>query len=398
MFIKFLKNSIFILCVSFASGAALAAPDMFVDTVSGSANSTVTVPIRFENGTGTNAASSMLVRVNFDAGKLAFVSGTSTGLVTPVAGSFLTDSFSASASGNVVTIQAIRIPSQPFPNGTINLQFTINSMATGAVAITLQPATTAETFKNTSLNPIPATSTNFGTVAAATAVAGAVNVTPPNIPGTVNITPTGTPEVGRTLTANVTDDNGITGTISYEWFANGAAIAEAVAATYTPTADDVGKVITVRATYTDRISTNRETPVSSPTAAVTLSTTPTPGMVTITGTPQVGQTLTANVTDANGIAAGAITPASYAWSAGGVPRATGSTYVPTTDDVGKVITVQVTYTDQIGTPETPSASTSVVASAPVTTSNPANIPVFGPFGLLAVLAGLLWFGGRRRKS
>lgn len=34
----------------------------------------------------------------------------------------------------------------------------------------------------------------------------------------------------------------------------------------------------------------------------------------------------------------------------------------------------------------------------VTPTNPQNIPVFGPFGLLAMLSGLLWFGNRRRKS
>lgn len=32
------------------------------------------------------------------------------------------------------------------------------------------------------------------------------------------------------------------------------------------------------------------------------------------------------------------------------------------------------------------------------TSSPANIPVFGPLGLLASIFGLLWFGNRRRKS
>ncbi|MEZ5537808.1 MAG: hypothetical protein R3F02_19570 [Thiolinea sp.] len=38
-----------------------------------------------------------------------------------------------------------------------------------------------------------------------------------------------------------------------------------------------------------------------------------------------------------------------------------------------------------------------VPATPVSGNNPQNIPVFGPFGLLALLLGLFWFGNRRRK-
>lgn len=67
----------------------------------------------------------------------------------------------------------------------------------------------------------------------------------------------------------------------------------------------------------------------------------------ITGTAQVGQTLTA----VNGTWAGF--PAlvyTYKWSSGGVYNgATGTTYVPVASDVGKVITVLVTATNIEGT-------------------------------------------------
>lgn len=388
MFMKFFKNSILLLCIFFTSGAALAAPDMSVGNVSGLPGTTVTVPVTFTNGTGINAASSMLVRINYDATKLTFTPpSTATGL--GAANFIATDS----TPGGTITVQAITtigVPPLPaFTNGTINLQFTINAGATGTAAVTLQAATTADTFNNTSGNDIPTTVINF--------TGGAVTVTQPNTAGTASIT--GTPVVGQTLTASVADANGTTGvTIAYQWFANGVAIAGATGMTYQLTQNELSKTITVQATYTDQ-NGYAENPTSAATAAVTPTTTNTNGVATIIGTPQVGQTLTANVSDANGIN-GAIT---YQWLADGtaINGATAATYTPTADDVGKVISVRATYTNQAGTQgqETvTSAATAAVTSAPITTSGPANIPVFGPFGLLAVLAGLFWFGNRRRQS
>lgn len=57
--------------------------------------------------------------------------------------------------------------------------------------------------------------------------------------------------VGSTLTAAVADDNGISGTITYTWSADGTAIAGANGATYVLTDNELGTTVSVTATYTD---------------------------------------------------------------------------------------------------------------------------------------------------
>ncbi|WP_048716426.1 VCBS domain-containing protein, partial [Cardiobacterium hominis] len=75
--------------------------------------------------------------------------------------------------------------------------------------------------------------------------------TPPgtNHEGTVSIT--GEAKVGETLTATVNDDDGVPANVTYQWLANGVAIAGATGSSYQLTANDAGKTISVRATYTD---------------------------------------------------------------------------------------------------------------------------------------------------
>lgn len=95
------------------------------------------------------------------------------------------------------------------------------------------------------------------------------------------------------------------------------------------------------------------------------------GSVTITGTPSVGQTLTANTSslaDADNL--GAFT---YAWSASStangvyttISGATSSTFVPTATEANKYIKVTVSYTDGRGSLE----SVVAMAGAPVDNSN-----------------------------
>jgi hypothetical protein len=91
-------------------------------------------------------------------------------------------------------------------------------------------------------------------------------VNPVNDPGQVAIDNL-TPVQGDTLTASVTDAEGASGGISYQWYRNGAAIAGTNAADYTTTQADVGKVITVTAAYIDDLAT-AENPNSAGTAAV----------------------------------------------------------------------------------------------------------------------------------
>ena len=86
------------------------------------------------------------------------------------------------------------------------------------------------------------------------------------IPASVTIDNT-TPAQGDTLTANVIDPDGASGTISYQWFSDGVAIGGATGKTYTTTQADVATFITVTALYTDDLSTV-ESLTSAPTAAV----------------------------------------------------------------------------------------------------------------------------------
>jgi len=79
-----------------------------------------------------------------------------------------------------------------------------------------------------------------------------VNITAVNDAPTGSISITGSAVPGQTLTASNTlaDLDGL-GTISYQWLANGSNIAGATAASYTVSAADLGKPLSVRASYTD---------------------------------------------------------------------------------------------------------------------------------------------------
>ena len=94
------------------------------------------------------------------------------------------------------------------------------------------------------------------------------------------------------------------------------------------------------------------------------------GAPTIAGTPQANQTLTANtsgITDANGL-----TNVSwqYRWLADGadIGSATGSTYTVTIGDVGKRISVRVTFNDDDGNAESLTSAQTVAVAATVPTA------------------------------
>ncbi|MFT7288296.1 MAG: hypothetical protein ACI87W_002414, partial [Halieaceae bacterium] len=160
------------------------------------------------------------------------------------------------------------------------------------------------------------------------------------------VTISGTAEQGQLLTAanDLSDLDGL-GAISYSWKADGVEVGTDL--TYTPTQDDVGKTITVTASYTDQQGTP-ESVDSDPTIAVASVNDEPIGTVTISGTPEQGQLLTAanDLSDLDGL--GAI---SYSWKADDVEVGTDSTYTTTQDDVGKTITVSAAYTDLQGTEE-----------------------------------------------
>ncbi|MET3667177.1 DUF4347 domain-containing protein [Caulobacter sp. 1776] len=200
-----------------------------------------------------------------------------------------------------------------------------------------------------------------GTAESSTSTATSA-VGPANNAPTGSVTIGGTATQGQVLTASNTlaDTDGL-GTISYQWKADGTNIAGATNATFTLTESQVGKLITVVASYTDGLGASESVSSSATSAVANVNDAPT-GSVTISGTATQGQTLTAANTLADADGLGTI---SYQWKAGGtnIAGATASTYVLTEAEVGKTITVVASYTDGHGAAETSaSAATASIAN------------------------------------
>ena len=193
-----------------------------------------------------------------------------------------------------------------------------------------------------------------------------------NSPATGAPTITRTVQVGETLTANtsdIADSEGLSDVqYEYQWLADDAEIAGATGSTYTVAAADEGKAIKVEVTFTDDAG-NDETLTSAATEAVSAvpaSNSPATGAPAISGTVQVGETLTANtseVADADGLNN---VQYEYQWLADDseIAGATSLTYTLADTDEGKAIKVQVSFTDDTGNEETlTSAATDAVAAA-----------------------------------
>ena len=188
-----------------------------------------------------------------------------------------------------------------------------------------------------------------------------------------SVTIDGTAAEGSVLTANtsvLTDDDDL-GTFSYQWKAatgNEAAVAidGATNATLTLGQDQVGKTITVEVSYTDGDGTAESVESGATTSVTNVNDAPT-GLV-ISGSATNGATLTAdtsNLTDEDGIP----NSLSYQWLANGsaIDGATSSTFTLTDSQIGQVISVTVSYTDNQGTAEDiTSSETAVVTDPPVT--------------------------------
>ena len=202
-----------------------------------------------------------------------------------------------------------------------------------------------------------------------------------NRPATGLPTISGTPQVGETLTASVSaiaDADGLDDAVfSHQWIRTGATgtatdIAGATDSAYALADADAGATIAVRVTFEDDGGT-RETLVSAATetvAAIVVANRPATGLPTVSGTPRVGATLTADVSgiaDADGLENAVY---AYQWIANNgtadadIAGATGQTYAPVDGDAGKTLKVRVTFTDDRGADETlVSAATAAVAAA-----------------------------------
>ena len=212
--------------------------------------------------------------------------------------------------------------------------------------------------------------------------------------------------MGETLTADVSgiaDEDGLNNAaFSYRWVADGADISGASDSTYTLVESDEGSVISVRVSFTDD-GGNDESLTSDATDAVASDPEPEPvenspatGAPAISGTVQVGETLTADVSgieDADGLTNATFsyqwivneetddadsTGASYTMvvaadgSTAWVPAdrtadteiegATGASYTLTDAEEGRPVRVRVSYTDDAGNEETLISAPTLMAS------------------------------------
>ena len=202
-----------------------------------------------------------------------------------------------------------------------------------------------------------------------------------NSPATGRPTISGTAQVGETLTAEtsgIADTDGLTNvTYSYQWIPNDGSFdadnQDAPGSSYTLVEADEGKIIKVEVSFTDDAG-NGESLTSAATAVVAARpNTPATGAPTISGTAQVGETLTA---DTSGIAdADGLTNVSYGyqWTRNDgstdtdITGAANSSYTLVDADGGETIKVKVSFTDDAGNDESlTSAATAVVAARPNT--------------------------------
>ena len=204
--------------------------------------------------------------------------------------------------------------------------------------------------------------------AATAAVAAAPQ---PNNPATGAPAITGTAQVGETLTADtagIADADGLSNvSYSYQWLADAAAIAAATANTYTLADSDAGKTVTVQVSFTDDAGNDEAVTSGATDTVASKPNSPASGAPAISGTAQVGETLTADtagIADADGLSNVSY---GYQWLAGAaaIAAATANTYTLADSDAGKTVQVRVSFTDSAGNEETlTSEATAAVAAAP----------------------------------
>ena len=234
-----------------------------------------------------------------------------------------------------------------------------------------------------------------------TATEQAANTPATGVPGI-----TGSPRPGETLTADtsgIADEDGLTDPqFTYQWVRMDPATAAETdidgetEARYTVTAEDEGKALLVRVAFTDDAGNEESLKsylmlVAPP--LVEASNAPATGAPVIDGTPRVGETLAADISgieDKDGLTDPQFTyqwvrmdPATEADEDTGtdIDDAEEETYVVTGDDVGRVLKVRVSFTDDAGNEE------SLTSEATEVVTGEATILTDRPHGLRAVARG-----------
>ncbi|WP_156138923.1 hypothetical protein [Microbacterium mangrovi] len=155
-------------------------------------------------------------------------------------------------------------------------------------------------------------------------------------------TPTisGAPAVGVQVSAVPGEWSPQAPDFSYQWSIDGAAIADATTATYTPVPADQGHALTVAVTASDAADGYADTTRESVPVTVGAGTFANTKAPAITGAARVGSKLTAQT----GTWAPSPTAYAYAWKVAGAatPVSTAATFTPTAAQLGKVLTLTVT--------------------------------------------------------
>lgn len=166
---------------------------------------------------------------------------------------------------------------------------------------------------------------------------------------------------------NVQDSDGLeNASYSYQWLADGEIISGATTTSFTPSQTQVGTALSVRVSFTDDFG-SAESLTSSQTALVANVNDAPQGSVTISGSPVVGQTLTAsnNLSDEDGLG-----DISYEWLVNGArTQVNGATYVVQESDVDNEISVVASYEDSFGELESVESVVVIAQAQPNLQSN-----------------------------
>ncbi|MEY2947655.1 MAG: hypothetical protein RL084_1052, partial [Pseudomonadota bacterium] len=244
-------------------------------------------------------------------------------------------------------------------SGTDAASFDINA-STGVV--TLKSSANYEAKNSYSFNVV---ATDSGTEKLTDTKVVTVNVTDVNDPTSGSLTINGKAQQGETLSLvdTLSDEDGIS-VKTYQWYADGQAINGAKQTSLVLGQDQVGKVITVNASFTEGLGRQAVKSSLGTVAVVNVNDAPT-GEVSITGNAGIGQTLTASNTlaDLDGMG-----PISYQWQfmneSGqwqNIPQAISASYTVAPQYALQQLTLKASFVDAQGTSETVYSKNSVKA-------------------------------------
>jgi len=257
------------------------------------------------------------------------------GVATLVAGSLIEQHFTPVVSGSAVVGTTLKITGLP-TGATLSYQWLRNGTAIGGATGSTYKVSTADAGKKLSVR-VTSVRAGYADRTETSAQTAAVlktfsKVYAPAIAGTA--------KVGSTLTAKVKAWSPAA-SFKYQWYSNGKAISGATKSTFKPTRAQAGTTLTVKVTGSksgyvtqSKVSSGKKVPLL--TLRVDRS--------KLNGPTRVGGVLR--------VTAGASHPVStaktYQWKANGkaISGATKSTYTVKASDLGKRITVTVTYRAQ----------------------------------------------------